>query len=401
MKKGCSVVCERAVITGMGCISPIGKNLKDCSRNMAEIISKNNLRQYTSDYFGQYPVGVIPDRYFDEMLDEREKMKYDRISLLVSCVAGHCIESAGLTKNAAELAETGIISGSGFGCMGSTNDFIKTLYTQGPALLDPMKFPLTSHNYPVSISAIRYGLKGPVTSIIASIGSSMNALLFANYLLLKGQAKRIIVLGFDEITPIVYALLANMGYLPNGNGAGERSVEAINGQRATVPFEGCSGVVLEKMGAAKERGAHIYGEIAGWNAGFGSSQNLDKRILKSVKQTVQMAGESVIDITLLNRSGIPGDDEAEASALAAARAEGYDFGSHWALKPYTGNYLGASGLTEMVLALKMIDNNITVPIYSDKTQSSENGNRALLINNFGLRGNIVSLFVNTRATGAA
>lgn len=397
-------VQKRTVLSGIGCLSPMGENPNACSANMIAASLKGGLGPYLSYDFGESPVGLIPDVYFDERLDEREKMKYDRVSLMVSCVVGQCLRSAGLTQDAAELADTGIITGSGFGCMGSTNEYIRTLYKEGPALLDPMKFPLTSHNYPASISAIRYGLKGPITSIVASTGSSFNALLFANYLLKKGQAKRIIVVGFEEITELLYSLLDKRGVFMNGNVTAVHATDQRGENCATIPFEGCSGVVLEEYEAARERNAPLYGEITGWASAYKPPKApLDGRILDVMMQTLKKTGEKPlpIDVLVLNRSGNVDDDGAESAAVAAANASGYSFSSQWALKSTIGNYLGASGLMEMVVALKKINNDSAASVRTGASKAAARTNRddtrSLMINNFGSGSNIISVLLNTHA----
>ena len=392
---------RRTVITGMGSILPIGRNLEESFTTIAEVEKNHDLYNFTTTKFGNKPVGLISNDYFYCDIGERERARYDRVSLLVLSVVRQCIESAGLIDQRSELDCIGIISGSCFGCLGSEDSFRCDLYEGGPLMIDPMKFPLTSHNYPVSVSAIKYGLKGPITAIVASMGSSLSALIFANYLVSKGQTRRMIVIGFEEINDLLYAFLNKIEYLSNRHHFKPDKEEVSE----TLPFEGCTGIVVEDLDSALKREAKIFGEISGWSASYGSYQKIKEyQISRNIKKAIQKAGidKDNIDLLILNGSGIPNDDNAEALALEKLIDEGVSFNSYLALKPIIGNYLGASGLTEMVFALKMLtdENNINIRkiiqrTFDNKFKFNIGGTvTTFMINNYGLGGNSISFVIN-------
>lgn len=386
------------VITGVGCTLPIGKNLNeslDClTKNKAD--RTGSLTAYNNRY--EKPVGLIPDHYFESNIEPRERARYDRASMLVVNVVRECIESAGLVDEGDELARTGIISGSAFGCMDSSDAFLKKLYEGGPSMLDPMKFPFSSHNYPISVSAIKYGLKGPITSFVASVGSSFTALHFASCLIARGQAKRIIVIGFDEMGDLLYALLNEMGCF-NGDGHTPKTR-----RKRAVISEGCAGIVVEDSRAADSRSATVWGEIAGWSAAYGSSRSPEaSRIKETIKKSMEKANwhEKNLDLLVLNGAGMPGDEDVEKEAVESLQRDGYWLHKQIDLKAILGNYLGASGLVEAVFALQMIKTgNNTLDSSKQKFMESvlEKGKetpKQFVINNFGLGGNIASFLIKT------
>jgi len=376
---------KRTAITGIACILPWGKNLDDGYANFSKNNHCQSLKRLTSDKFGEKPVGLVPDHYFNGSLTPKERNKTDRVSMLVQSVVEQCIESAGITGDKEELRNTGIISGSGFGCTDSYNRFAQPVYEKRYQEVDPTRFPMGSHNYPISISAIKYGLFGPINSLVLSMSAGLSALCFAHNLISLARAKRIIVVGFDEITPFVYAHLDSCGALGS----------AENNHGETIPFEGCSAIVIEGFEEAEAREARIFGEIAGYYMAYSSLQGVDPvKIASNIKNLYgKIKGVKNSDCLFLsNGSGLDNEDELEATALNTLQKEGYPLKTRLVLKPLLGNFLGASGMTELVFTLNMLNAGDRHLIHR-LCPTRDNMQMDIIINNFARGSNLVGVAI--------
>lgn len=359
---------RKVTITGMGAVTPFGKNIPEC---LAEMKNGQNfdLSSFANKKYGSKYVGAIPDVYFAGKIIERQLPKYDRISKIVSCVIGEILVSGGLASDLHKIEGTGIISGSGFGCAGSFSDFVKDMFFS-PIGVDPMMFPFTSHNYPISVSSIQYGLKGPIAADISSMSSSLNALIFAHNLVANGFAEKMIVIGFDELSEITLNYLDYHGHL---------NWEKNALVSRTMFCEGCAGVLIESLDSAEERGQEIIGEIHSYaiSCGNGDSQRVH-RIENNIRKILRKSEDQGVKpgVLLLNSSGVRAEDEDERTAIANMNKEGLLPSSCVSLKDSIGHYMGASGLMELIFGL-----------------SRENGastGTSILINNFGFGGNLIS-----------
>lgn len=351
-------------------MNPFGKNLAECLEKIGA--DKNSfLPSSVRKKLGSQYIGTIPDEFFVEAADQRQLPKYDRISKITACVIGDILESGGLVADIEKREGTGIISGSGFGCTGSYTDFVKDMIDDHNGV-DPMKFPFISHNYPISIGSIQYGLKGPIAADISSMSSSLNALIFGHNLVANGFVERMIVIGFEELTEIIVNYLETHGYL---NGKGNEA------QTESILCEGCAGVLIESVESAKERGQEVLGEIQGYAVDCGDDDDdRPRRIEKNLEKILRTHGEP--DLLLLNASGAQVEDKDEQKAIANLTQGGLLTNSCIGLKKTIGHYLGASGLMEIIFGLSL----------ESRASRSE---RSILINSFGMGSNLISFAIGT------
>ena len=372
---------KKIVLTGLACIHPMGKDLRTCSNNLHLDSSAVSAEAWSEQCFGEHPIGRIPDEYFGQNLKSTEKRSFDRITMVVCDTVGQCVADAGLSGQPDKLAETGIISGSGFGCLETQDRLIQVLEEKGPAYFDPLEFPCTSHNFPISAAAIKFGLKGPITSMVAAMSAGLNALVYSAYQIMKGQTQRMIVVAFDEITQLQYAYLKEQNYLDCAT-----CCDPYQMPKPVYPSESCVAWMLESVQSARQRHARIYAQLGNWRITAGKYRQIDVNAMRrgikaAMPQGASQSSENMVFVT--NGSGFQPDDEAENTALATLADAGVDFHQQIRMKPLIGNCLGAASLMEGALLLYHRHPPQDLP----EILSPE----AYLFNSFGMGGNLISL----------
>ncbi|MGD9210173.1 MAG: beta-ketoacyl synthase N-terminal-like domain-containing protein [Desulfobacteraceae bacterium] len=377
----------KIVLTGLACMHPIGKNLAACSDFLRGDASNKKESWYNLDY-GEFPIGRIPNDYYGHNLTPMEMRSYDRISMVVCDTVGMCISNAGLSDQPDLLTTTGIMSGSGFGCLESQDHLRMVLKEKGPAYFDPVAFPWTSHNFPISAAAIKFGLKGPITAMITSMSAGLNAVIYSAYQILKGQTERMIAVAFDEINALQYAYLKEKKYLecttydPKDHSA-----------KAVYPTESCVAWMLESEQSARQRQARIYGRLCQWHLSAGQWAKTNNNSLGQGIMSVIPYGDSSKPANIkfvTHGSGFQPEDDAENQAVKQLAEIGMIFQDYIQLKPIIGNCLGAAALIEGALLL-----NDPAPIEPCPPFSLDDVSRCYLLNSFGMGANQIALTIQS------
>ena len=386
-----TLIDSKVLITGLACMHPIGKDLLICSEFLRQYTSNRNKGDWYNNDFGEPPIGRIPDDYFGHKLTPTETRSLNRISRIVSDTVAMCLSNACIDNQPDLLATTGIISGSAFGCLESQDHLRMVLNEKGPAYFDPVEFPWTSHNFPISAAAIKFGLKGPITAMIASMSAGLNAIIYSAFQIIKGQAQRMIVVAFDEINELQYAYLKEKNYL-------DCVTQADKNHSADAVYlaESCVAWMLESEQAAKQRKAPIYGQLDKWHLSFSGfsgtdSDSLYQGIMEVISKMESTHSENIKFVT--NGSGYSQDDHTENLMLKKLEQQGFLFQDYIRLKPIIGNCLGAASLFEGALLLEdEYFKNANPKVAVTKPCQS------YLFNSFGMGGNQIALTIQTSAS---
>lgn len=378
---------QKVIVTGLACIHPIGKSLQECC-NYLERSSDNSSPplQWYNHCFGKIPIGRIPDNCLSDDFTPMEIRSFDRISKVVSDTVGMCICSAKINHNSDLLAKTGIISGSAFGCLESQDRLRMVLHEKGPGYFDPVAFPWTSHNFPISAAAIKFGLKGPITAMIASMSAGLNAVIYSAYQIIKGQTDRMIVVAFDEINELQYAFLKERNYIDG------TLQEGMNSQTEKIYLsESCVAWMLESAESAIKRKAPHYGTLDTWHLSASRFSGIDSDtlchgVLEVVSKSSCPGSENIKFVT--NGSGNPLDDHAENRALTQLAQKGVSFQNRIRLKPIIGNCLGAASLFEGALLL-----NNEYLVNSSAQINNIKSTLYYLLHSFGMGGNTIAMII--------
>ena len=404
---------KRVVVTGIGVLTPIGKDLNTYWNNLVAGKSGiSTISQIDVSVQATRIAGEIKEFDAGQYLDRKEARRMDRFTQFAVIAADQAVADAGIDFRAFDTDYFGVIVASGIGGMKTFEDQHNTYLAGGPRRISPFFIPMLISDISPGHISIKYGLKGinyATTSACASashaIGEAFNAIRY-------GRAIGMIAGGSE--TPIT-----DMGI------AGFNALKAISTrndepERASRPFdidrdgfvmgEGAAVLVLEELEFAQKRGAKIYAEIVG--VGFtADAYHITAPVpggdgaRRAMSIALRDGGLQPTDVGYINAHGTstPFNDKVETEAIKAA------FGEHAyhvhisSTKSMIGHLLGASGAAEAVATVMTLKTGVIHPTINYETPDPEcdlnyTPNRAVqkevsaaLSNSFGFGGHNVSL----------
>jgi 3-oxoacyl-(acyl-carrier-protein) synthase len=249
----------RAVITGIGCVSPFGVGGYDL---VAEVLKANvsaiqPLTSFPTAGLTSCLGAEVPAAYLPETEEAR---RWSRLSRMTVLACRQAVAEAGLCDSAA-LCQAGLVVGSQYGDLRSTEAFCLGFLRKGPLGLSPLLFPSTVMNAMAGMTSIALGLKGPMLTLNQSGVAGELAVARAMALLRAERAPAVIACGVDELFPLLYETLVQLRIL-SPRGSGEEACRPFD-QHHNGPIlgEGATAVVLELPEHAQARGAPMLAEI--------------------------------------------------------------------------------------------------------------------------------------------
>jgi 3-oxoacyl-[acyl-carrier-protein] synthase II len=364
---------RRVVITGMGVVTPCGKDVASFWKNMVEGVS-----------------GIVPITHFDakeydcriagEVRDfdpksvfgnPKEVKRSDRFTQLAVGAAKEAMADAGLSKPVGDPERFGVMIGSGIGGLKTTEDQHTLLMARGPSRLSPFMIPSLIVNMASGMVSMEYGLQGPNFAPVSACATSAHAVGEAWKIIKEGDADAFLAGGSEAaIVPLGIGGFAAMKALSTRNDDPARASRPWDRDRdGFVMGEGAGVLVMEELEHAKNRGARIYAEVAGYGAtadAYHMSSPLPnhEQAQRSMRIALQKAGLNPTDVDYVNAHGTstPVGDVAE---LRAVKAVFGDYAKNGLLssstKSMTGHLLGAAGVVESVVCVKAIETGVLPP----------------------------------------
>jgi 3-oxoacyl-[acyl-carrier-protein] synthase II len=316
------------------------------------------------------------------------------------------VRDAGLLEGEIDSYEAGVILGTGFGGQASIEEYCGAFFSNGRGRRSAIAIPKSMYNASSSNIAIRHKVRGPNITVSTACSSGANAIGQAFHLIRYGQAERMIAGGVDApVTPVVMDAWKDMRVLSTRNETPARACKPFSANRdGFILSEGAGIVLLEDMELAVERGAHIYGEVAGYGATADAAHITfpdPEGEAHAIKRALRDAGATAAEIDYINAHGTATklNDASETEALKAV------FGSRAyeipvsSIKSMLGHSMGASGAIEFIATVLSIERGLVPPTinYEERDPQCDldyitEGARAVRIraaisNSFGFGGN--------------
>lgn len=258
---------RRAVITGIGVISPLGSNHQIFWNNLLE--GHSGVRRITQFDASDLPcqiAGEIPDFNPDDYLDRKESRRMARSSQIALAAAFQAVEDAGLPPTMSEPERVGIYFGTGIAGLDVFDENNNIFHTKGYKRVNPFAIPSMIPNMPAFSIGRQFQCLGPNFTISTACATSTQAIGEALELIRRDVAD-IVISGGTESLIRDYALvgfIAMRGLAMNYNDAPEQASRPFDLHREGFVFsEGAGVVIVEELQHAKKRGARIYAEVAG------------------------------------------------------------------------------------------------------------------------------------------
>ncbi len=407
---------KRVVVTGLGCVSPVGNNLNDTWQ--ALIAGKSGMAPITSFDASAHKTKFAAEvKGFDAaaLFGAREARKMDRFAQFATAAAMEALAHSGLVIDDSNRDRVGILIATGIGGLLTTLEQYDVLKQRGPDRVSPFLIPMMIADSAAGNLAIRFGARGPNMSLATACASGTNAIGEAAEMIRRGTAD-VMIAGAAEaaITALTIAGMNSMTALSTRNDEPEKASRPFDKDRdGFVMGEGGAVMILESLEHAQARGATILCEFSGYGTTddayhISAPAENGAGAANSMRLALQNAQLSPDAIDYINAHGTSTalNDKSETSAIKSV------FGEHAyklavsSTKSMTGHLLGASGALEAVISAMTIVRGVLPPTINYTTpdpdcdldyvpnQARAAQPRHVMSNSFGFGGHNATLIVS-------
>lgn len=349
------------VITGMGCVTPIGIGVPAFSQSLKGGVSGTGpLTRFDSEPYECRVAAEVRDFEPLDFMALREARALPRVVKMAVAAARMAIDDSGLAKWP-DRNRVGVLLGSTGGAGSYQFEQGLIFVERGARRMHPM-LPAYAHSGSLaSECAIQFDAHGPVLTVSSACTSSTDAIGLARGLLEGGVVDVVLAGGSDApLWPMLYASFDRLKAMSRGfNQTPEVASRPFSADRdGFVMGEASAVFVLERADAARERGARIHAEVAGYAATcdadshFTQSENGDDAV-RALQDAMRQAGAEPADLDYVNAHGTstPNNDSFETGILKRVLGEGAATTPISATKSLVGHTFGACGAVELTATL--------------------------------------------------
>ena len=357
---------RRVVVTGLGCVSPVGNTVPDTWANLLAGKSGIGLiTHFDASAFACKIAGEVRDFNLESYMTTKEARTMDTFIHYGIAAAMQAVADAGLPTGDAlgeeEATRIGCVIGSGIGGLPLIENTRTELMERGPRRISPFFVPASIINMTAGHVSMRCGFKGPNIAIVTACTTGLHCIGEAGRMIEYGDADVMVAGGSEAtISPLGVGGFASMRALSTRNDDPATASRPWDRDRdGFVLGEGGGVVVLEEYEHAKARGARIYAELAGFgmsaDAGHMTAPNMDGP-RRAMVNAMRNAGVNPDQIDYLNAHGTstPLGDTNETNAIKAALGDAAKKTVVNSTKSMTGHLLGGAGGLESVVTILAI-----------------------------------------------
>ncbi|MBR7798464.1 beta-ketoacyl-ACP synthase II [Undibacterium fentianense] len=370
---------RRVVITGLGCVSPVGNNIADtwaailAGKSGIATITKFDATPFTTHFAGE-----VKGFNIEDYIPAKEARNMDTFIHFGIAAGVQAFQDSGITVTEENAERIGVIVGSGIGGLPLIEETKEVLIARGPRRITPFFVPASIINMISGNLSIKYGLKGPNLAIVTACTTGLHCIGNAARMIEYGDADVMIAGGAEStISPLGLGGFASARALSSRNDDPSTASRPWDKDRdGFVLGEGAGVMVLEEYEHAKARGAKIYAEVMGFGMS-GDAYHITTPTVdgprRSMLNALKNAGLNTEQISYLNAHGTstPLGDKNETDAIKAA------FGDHAykmtinSTKSMTGHLLGGAGGLESVLSILAVYHQVSPPTINIANQDPE------------------------------
>jgi 3-oxoacyl-[acyl-carrier-protein] synthase II len=372
-------MAERVVVTGIGPVTPVGTGVEDFWTGLTS--GRNGIGLITAFDIDDLPAkvaGEVPDFDPSPWMDAKEIRRTDRFVHFAMASAALAWEDAGGPAVPSERA--GVVFATGIGGIGTLLAQHSVLLTKGPGRVSPFMVPALMANAASGHIAMRFGFTGPNLCTVSACSSSNHAIGEAMRYIRDGYLDVCVAGGSEAATlPLTVAAFSQMTALTKNPDPETASRPFDKARDGFVLSEGACALILESEAHARDRGARIYCEVAGYGASddafhITAPDPKGSGAALAMSWALRDAGEDPDAVSYVNAHGTSTqlNDAAETAAIKAVLGEE---AAHRVLvsstKSMTGHMLGAAGAVEGAACALAIANGEVPPTIHYETPDPE------------------------------
>jgi 3-oxoacyl-[acyl-carrier-protein] synthase II len=362
---------RRVVVTGLGCVSPVGNTVTDAwgavtaGQSGIATITKFDATPFTTHFAGE-----VKDFKIEDYIPAKEARHMD-VFIHYGMAAGmQAMQDCGLEVTESNADRIGVLVGSGIGGLPLIEETHTELKNRGPRRISPFFIPATIINMISGHLSIKYGLRGPNLAIVTACTTGLHCIGAAARMIEYGDADVMIAGGSEaSISPL------GLGGFASARALSTRNDDPVTASRpwdkdrdGFVLGEGAGVMVLEEYEHAKARGAKIYAEVLG----FGMSADANHMTapledgggaFRCMKAAMDNAGVNAEQVNYVNAHGTstPLGDVAETVAIKRTLGDHAKKAVVNSTKSMTGHLLGGAGGLESVFTVLAVHHQVSPP----------------------------------------
>lgn len=370
---------KRVVVTGMGCITPVGNNVEDFFNSLIEgkhgfgFITKFDIENSKAKVAAE-----VKNFNAQDYIPKNEIRKTDLYSIFALAAATQAVEESGIVGKV-DPQRFGVYMGSGIGGINTFVNETTKLLNKGQRGVSPFFIPMMIANMASALVAIKYDAKGPVLPIVTACATATHSIGEAYRAIKHGYADAIITGGSEaSINELAIAGFTNCMALSKDNDPDSCCTPFDKRRSGFVMGEGAGALVVEEYEHAVARGAKIYCEITGY-ANTCDAHHITAPhpeavgSIKMIRDAMAESGITDYSKLYINPHGTstPLNDKTETLAIKTVFGENAYNIPISSTKSATGHMLGAAGAVEAIACIKTIETGIIPPTIGYKEKDED------------------------------
>jgi 3-oxoacyl-[acyl-carrier-protein] synthase II len=369
---------RRVVVTGLGALTPIGKNVSETWANaLAGKSGIVKINQPWAEGLAALIAGLVTVDPF-EVLDRVSARRMDRSTQLGVIAVKEAWADAGSPD--IDKERLGVFFGTGIGGLSTVLEQYDILNSRGPDRVNPMTVPMIMPNSAAAMVGLEVGARAGVHSPVSACATSAEAIAGALEMIRNNRADIVVAGGTEAcVNRLAIAAFASMRALSTRNNEPQLASRPYDIDRdGFVMGEGAGALILEEEEHALKRGAKIYGVVSG--AGMSSDgyhiaapEPEGAGAARAIKFALKDANAKASDVCHINAhaTSTPVGDIAEYKAMKSALGDALDNVVVTATKSMTGHLLGGAGAVESVFTIMGLKEGLIPPTLNLNNQDTE------------------------------
>lgn len=355
---------KRVVVTGLGAITPIGKNVDEFWKGIKEgTCGIDEIQNFDTTNFKVKLAGEIKDYNEEEYFEKKSAKRLDKFTQYAIIASREAMKDANLNVEEIDAERFGVIVSSGIGGLQTIENNDHVIMEKGADRTSPMFIPMSICNMAAGNVAIEVGAKGESFAIVTACASATHSIGEA-YRLIKHGYQDVMIAGGTEasITPLGISGFMNMKALSQSTDKLRASIPFDKERNGFVMGEGAGVIIIEELEHALKRNAKIYAELVGYGASSDAYHITSPAPggvggARAMSLAIKDANIEGKDIDYINAHGTSThlNDSLETSAIKLALGE--DASKKVMVsstKGHTGHLLGAAGGVEAIACVKAL-----------------------------------------------
>ncbi len=372
---------RRVVVTGIGCICPLGNSVAESWEKLVNGVSGiGPITKFDPSDLSSRIAGEVKGFDGSKFFDKKELKRTDLFLQYAVAATEEALKDSGLDLDAIDRKQVGVLIGSGIGGLQTIQQNCEILATKGPRRISPFFIPMAIINMASAMVAMRFGFKGPQNAVVTACATGTNAIGDAFKIIARGDAPIVIAGGAEAaVCRLGVAGFSVMRALSTRNDEPEKASRPFDRDRdGFVIGEGAGIMVLEDYEHARKRGARIYAEIVGYGMSSDAyhitmPDETGEGAALAMERALKDAGVSPEEVDYINAHGTstPLNDRTETLAIKRVFGDAAYRIPISSNKSMIGHLLGAAGAVEAIFTVLSIYHGIIPPTINHENPDPE------------------------------